>query len=71
MAKAYVQSDLTWAEIEEIGYRMTQGKTCNQAVAELGLTSKAAPDLPAFMTMVDKREIVIKRNPSSPIDPNS
>jgi esterase/lipase len=64
IAKAFVQSDLTWAEIEEIAYRMTEGKTCNQAVAELNLTSKASPDLPAFMTMVDKREIVIKRNPT-------
>lgn len=64
MAKAFVQSDIAWADIEEIAYRMTQGKTCNQAVAELGLTSKASPDLPALMTMIDKREIVIKRNPS-------
>lgn len=64
MTKAFVESDLTWANIEDIAYRMTEGKTCNQAVAELGLTRKASPDLPAFMTMVDKREIVIKRNPS-------
>ncbi len=68
MAKAFVQSDLTWAEIEEIAYRMTEGKTCDQAVAALGLTSKASPDLPAMMTMIDKREIVIKRNPSYPTD---
>ncbi|MBW4439693.1 MAG: alpha/beta fold hydrolase [Plectolyngbya sp. WJT66-NPBG17] len=64
MAKAFVQSDLAWADIEEIAYRMTEGKTCDQAVAELKLTSKASPDLPALMTMIDKREIVIKRNPS-------
>ncbi|MBD1825296.1 alpha/beta fold hydrolase [Cyanobacteria bacterium FACHB-DQ100] len=64
IAKAFVQSDLTWAEIEEIAYRMTEGKTCNQAVAELGLTRKASPDLPALITMLDKREIMIKRNPS-------
>ncbi|MER3435813.1 MAG: alpha/beta hydrolase [Leptolyngbya sp. ERB_1_1] len=64
IAKAFVESDLTWAEIEEIAYRMTEGRTCNQAVAELNLTSKASPDLAALMTMIDKREIVIKRNPS-------
>ncbi len=64
IAKAFVQSDLAWADIEEIAYRMTEGKTCEQAVAELNLTRKASPDLPAFMTMIDKREIVIKRNPS-------
>ena len=64
ITKAFVQSDVAWSDIEEIAYRMTEGKTCDQAVAELNLTSKASPDLPAFMTMVDKREIVIKRNPS-------
>lgn len=64
IAKAFVQSDLTWAEIEEIAYRMTEGKTCNQAVAELNLTSKASPDLPAFITLIDKHEIVLKRNPT-------
>lgn len=71
MAKAFVQSDLTWAEIEEIAYRMTEGKTFNQVIAELGLASKASPDMPALMTMIDKREIVIKRNPTNPTDPNS
>ncbi len=64
MAKAFVQSDLTWADVEEIAYRMTEGKPFTQAIAELNLASKASPDLPALMTMIDKREIVIKRNPS-------
>jgi esterase/lipase len=65
MAKAYVQSNLTWAEVEEIAYRMTDGKTFNQVVAELNLTAKVSPDMPAMITMVDKREIVLKRNPSA------
>jgi esterase/lipase len=64
MAKAFVQSNLTWAEVEEIAYRMTEGKPFNQVVAELNLASKASPDMPAMMTMIDKREIVLKRNPS-------
>jgi esterase/lipase len=68
MAKAYVQSDLTWAEVEEIAYRMTAGKTFPQVVAELKLQAKASPDMPAMITMVDKREIVIKRNPSTSLD---
>jgi hypothetical protein len=32
IAKAYVESDLTWVEVKEIGDRMAQGKTfkhCN------------------------------------------
>ncbi len=64
MAKAFVQSNLTWAEVEEIGYRMTRGKTFNAVVAELGLQSRVSPDMPAMMTMVDKRAIVEARNPS-------
>ena len=65
MAKAYVQSDLTWAEVEEIAYRMTEGKTFPQVIAELNLQAKASPDMPAMITMVDKREIVLKRNPTA------
>lgn len=62
MAKAYIESNLTWAEVEEIGYRMAQGRTFNAVVAELGLGQKVSPDMPAMMTMVDKRAIVIARN---------
>ncbi len=62
MAKAFVESSLTWAEVEEIGYRMTAGKTFNQVVAELKLTAKASPDMPAMMTMVDKRAIALRRS---------
>lgn len=66
MAKAFVESRLTWVEVEEIGYRMTLGKTFNQVVAELGLAAKVSPDMPAMMTMVDKRAIAIKRNRQRP-----
>jgi pimeloyl-ACP methyl ester carboxylesterase len=66
MAKAFVESRLTWAEVEEIGHRMTMGKTFNQVVAELGLAAKASPDMPAMMTMVDKRAIALKRNVQRP-----
>ncbi|XHX78886.1 MAG: alpha/beta hydrolase [Stenomitos frigidus ULC029] len=65
MAKAYVGSDLTWAEVEEIGFRLTQGKTFPSIVAELGISDRAGSDLPAMMTMVDKAAIVQSRNPSS------
>ncbi len=64
MAKAFVESNLSWAEVQEIGYRMTQGKTFPVVLAQLGLTAKASPDMPAMMTMVDKRSIVQARNPS-------
>jgi len=65
MTKAFVESTLTWTDVQEIGYRMTQGKTFPSVVAELGLVAKASPDMPAMMTMVDKRAIVQARNPSS------
>jgi pimeloyl-ACP methyl ester carboxylesterase len=61
MVLAYVESSLTWAEVEEIAYRMTQGKTYPQVVAELGVADRCGRNLPAFITMVDKRQIVIDR----------
>jgi pimeloyl-ACP methyl ester carboxylesterase len=64
MILAYVESQLTWAEVEEIAYRMTQGKTWPQVVAELGIADRGSRDLPAFITMVDKRQIVIDRHPN-------
>jgi len=65
MTKAFVESNLTWAEVEEIAYRMTEGKTFDQVVQELGLQAKCSPDMPAMITMVDKREIADRRNPCS------
>jgi pimeloyl-ACP methyl ester carboxylesterase len=65
MVKAYVESTLTWAEIEEIAYRMTDGKTFPAVVAELDLADRCSPDMPTLMTMIDKRQIVIDRNPNA------
>jgi carboxylesterase len=64
LSRAYIQSDLSWDEVRDIAYRMTQGKTFNQAARELGLIHLASADMPAMMTMVDKRAIVEQRNPS-------
>lgn len=61
MIQAFVESDLTWAEVEEIAYRMTQSRTFNQVVAELGWQTKASKDMPAMVTMVDKWAIAVKR----------
>jgi len=63
MSKAYIESDLTWAEVEEIGYGMTRGKTFDAVVSELNLTQRASRDMPAMMTMVDKRAIALSRQP--------
>lgn len=68
MTKAYLESKITWAEVEEIAYQMTEGKTYPQIIKELGFESKVSADLPALITMVDKREIVEARNPSRSMD---
>jgi esterase/lipase len=68
MTKAYLQSNVTWSEVEEIAYRMTEGKTYPQVIQELKLQSKVSPDLPAMITMVDKRSLVEARNPSRSMD---
>ncbi|NET53291.1 MAG: alpha/beta hydrolase [Merismopedia sp. SIO2A8] len=64
MTQAFVDSDLTWAEVEEVGYRMSKGRTFNEVVAELGLDERVSATMPAMMTMVDKRAIAVKRESS-------
>ena len=61
MAQAFIESDLTWNEIEEIAYRMTQGRTFPEVIAELHFQDRASKDLPAMITMVDKGEILAQR----------
>ena len=61
MTRAFVESDLTWDEVEEIGYRMTKGKTFDAVVDELNLSNRVSSDMPAMMTMVDKWSIAVKR----------
>ena len=68
MTKAYLQSKITWAEVEEIAYQMTEGKTYPQIISELGFESRASADLPAMITMIDKRALVEARNPSRSMD---
>jgi carboxylesterase len=63
MAKAYIDSDLTWDEIGEIAERMTRGETLDTAVRTLSLGDRAAAELPIFMTLLDKRSLVMERNP--------
>ncbi|WP_008313027.1 alpha/beta hydrolase [Leptolyngbya sp. PCC 6406] len=61
MAQAFIESDLTWAEVEEIAFRMTQGRTFPTVIQELGWANRASRDMPAMITMVDKWAIVVKR----------
>lgn len=52
IAKAYVESDLTWGEVEELSYRIRQGKTFNTVVSELNLNQRVSPDLPTILKAV-------------------
>jgi carboxylesterase len=61
MAQAFIESDLTWEEIEEVAYRMTKGRTFPDVIAELNFQDRASKDLPAMITMVDKGEVLAKR----------
>ncbi len=59
LAKAYVESDLTWSEVLKIGYQMLlQGKTFDTVVAELNLHQQVSPDMSLMMVMLDKQAIV-------------
>jgi esterase/lipase len=49
--KAYVESDITWAEVEAIRQRITQGQSFDNAVAELNLSQRTTPDLIPLVTM--------------------
>jgi len=51
IAKAYVESDLTWAEVKEIRDRMLQGKSFDQVVSELNLNQRVSPDLATMIVM--------------------
>ncbi len=64
MAKAFVESDLTWANIRAIAERLRAGETFDQAIAALQLTGKASSGMPAVMTLLDEHEMVLKDEPS-------
>ncbi|MES1024470.1 alpha/beta fold hydrolase [Gloeocapsa sp. BRSZ] len=61
-AKAYVDSDVTWQQVEEIAYQMVfQGKTFDTVVGELDLTQRVSPDLQTLIALLDKPAIVSAR----------
>jgi esterase/lipase len=45
VTKAYVESDLTWAEVQTIRDRLAQGQRFDQVIAELNLTTRTSPDV--------------------------
>ncbi|MEM6753325.1 MAG: alpha/beta fold hydrolase [Cyanobacteria bacterium P01_C01_bin.38] len=57
VAKAYLESDIAWNQVLEIGSQMLQGKTFDNAVKDLGLIEKVSPDLSVMLSVMDKEVI--------------
>ena len=52
IAKAYVQSDLTWAEVEALRDLVHRGERFDQAVAILGVGDRTSPDVQTLVTLM-------------------
>jgi esterase/lipase len=58
LAKAYIESDLTWDELIKVGYFILQGKTFDVAVNELDLVDRVTPDLSVLLAVMDEKMII-------------
>lgn len=58
VAKAYLESDVSWNQVLEIGSRILQGENFYNAVNELGLMKKVSPDLSVMLSVMDKQVTV-------------
>jgi pimeloyl-ACP methyl ester carboxylesterase len=58
LAKAYVESDLTWSQVKEIAAQLLLGKTFDTVAAQLHLNQPISPELPVMMTVIDKHALV-------------
>jgi esterase/lipase len=50
VTRAYIESDLTWSEVQEISDRVRQGQCFEATIAELNLGRRASPDLLSLVT---------------------
>ncbi|MGB7377880.1 MAG: alpha/beta fold hydrolase [Rivularia sp. (in: cyanobacteria)] len=68
VAKAYLESDITWDQVLEIGNRILKGRTFETAVKDLSLIEQVSPDLSVMLSVMDKEVIVdgasVKMKPS-------
>lgn len=53
IAKAYIESDVTWDEVEKMRHLMQQGYSFQNAVDQLDLGNRVSPDLVIMLTMAD------------------
>ncbi len=52
IAKAYVESDLTWAEIEQMSARIKQGYSFDTVVNQMHLHQRISPDLSSAIAII-------------------
>ncbi|MEH2045927.1 hypothetical protein [Nostoc sp.] len=50
LSKAFVESDLTWVEFEQMAKRIAQGQAHDQIMRELNFDEQVFPQLSAMMT---------------------
>jgi hypothetical protein len=58
IAKAYIESDITWFELMEIGHQILQGRTFEMAVENLNLAQRVSSDLSVMLAVMNKRTII-------------
>ncbi|MUG98426.1 alpha/beta hydrolase [Scytonema sp. UIC 10036] len=58
IAKAYIESDITWSELMAIGHQILQGKTFETAVETLNLTQRVSSDLSVLLAVINKKIII-------------
>ncbi|GAA6621846.1 alpha/beta hydrolase [Scytonema sp. NUACC26] len=58
IAKAYIESNITWFELMEIGHQILQGKTFETAVETLNLTQRVCSDLSVMLAVMNKKIII-------------
>ncbi len=65
LAKAFVESDLTWVEFEQMAKRITQGEAYDQIMRELNFDRQVSQQLSAMMTQTFGCEHLKCINPDS------
>ncbi|RUR84086.1 alpha/beta hydrolase [Chlorogloeopsis fritschii PCC 9212] len=58
IAKAYIESDITWDELLKIGYQILQGKNFDFAASQFNLTKQISPDVSVLLTVMEKKTII-------------
>jgi len=58
VAKSYLESDISWNQVLEVGNKILQGWTFETAVKDFNLIDKVSSDLSVMLSVMDKKAIV-------------